>query len=145
MPTVQGLTPARHTCAHSHDTDIKLWDLRKSSAPLHSLCGHHMVPKDSRIKGMHRASFFAGGRYVVTTGEKTDLLSIYDVASGIASVCVFKIVCVCVLKSVTTRGMLTPYRKHVKNTLLRLCGCHVNSNLQTLEALIPNASVQAQQ
>jgi hypothetical protein len=31
---------------------------------------------------MHRATFFAGGRYVLSTGEKTDLISIYDVATG---------------------------------------------------------------
>jgi WD40 repeat protein len=68
----------------SHDTCIKLWDIRAPRAALHSLQGHHQVPRGARVKGMHRASFFAGGRYVVTTGEKTNLISIYNVATGVA-------------------------------------------------------------
>lgn len=65
------------------DRAISLWDLRATSnEPLHRLQGHHRVPGAGKVKGMHRAAFLAQGRYVITTGEKTDLISIYDVATG---------------------------------------------------------------
>ena len=51
-------------------------------AACHRLQGHHRVPGAGKVKGMHRAAFLAQGRYVITTGEKTDLISIYDVATG---------------------------------------------------------------
>lgn len=85
MSFVQWSPVEEHTLIScSHDTDIKVWDLRSPKGALHSLAGHHQVPRNSRIKGMHRATFFAGGRYVVSTGEKTDLISLYAVDTGAA-------------------------------------------------------------
>ncbi|KAJ1469448.1 WD40-repeat-containing domain protein, partial [Baffinella frigidus] len=65
------------------DRAICLWDIRSTSdKPLHRLEGHHRTPGGGKIKGMHRAAFLASGRFVITTGEKTKLISIYDVATG---------------------------------------------------------------
>ena len=109
-----------------------------------------MVPRDSRIKGMHRASFFAGGRYVVTTGEKTDLLSIYDVSTGtvIATLRRQEHVYTCFR---ATHASASIALECVETRLLSVClrSCNppsppARSRLEMLVALMANV-VQAQQ
>ncbi|QDZ24523.1 WD40 repeat domain-containing protein [Chloropicon primus] len=59
----------------SFDPQIKVWDVRKiTSVPLFELQGH--LP--TRSKSIQSPVFTAGGTRVVATGEKTDLLTLYD-------------------------------------------------------------------
>jgi hypothetical protein len=62
--------------------DICVWDVRSPADPLHRLLGHHDLPATGQVKAMHRPLFVANGRYVVATGENSERLSVYDVATG---------------------------------------------------------------
>lgn len=69
-------------CVGSNDYDVKLWDIRSSKDPLFALGGHHMMRKEDKAKGMHRALFVAGGQYVVCSGDKSKALSMYNTLTG---------------------------------------------------------------
>ncbi|EOD11159.1 hypothetical protein EMIHUDRAFT_215011 [Emiliania huxleyi CCMP1516] len=64
-----------------YDLQIKLWDARAPSRPLHTLQGH-VAPRVARQKGIFQPQFCAGGRYVVASGEGSEALSLYSAESG---------------------------------------------------------------
>ena len=65
----------------SFDPDIPVHDLRKLNNPLHLLSGHHATA--GKIKLISRPIFW--GDSLITNGERSDRLSVYDVSSGKAT------------------------------------------------------------
>ena len=66
----------------SFGNTIKLWDLRKTSEPIHMLKGHAMLYDEQRGSKIYHPIFTGNGRYVVTPGVKSDALTIYDSQTG---------------------------------------------------------------
>ncbi|KAG5189994.1 WD40-repeat-containing domain protein [Tribonema minus] len=93
-----GLEDVHSACAHTvrwHPTDehllltagldtvVKLFDLRKPNAAAVEYRGH--VPFAlPRYKAIHRPEFYDGGAAVITCGERSDALSMYDTKTGTA-------------------------------------------------------------
>eukprot|EP00904_Undaria_pinnatifida_P008596 jgi/Undpi1/4867/HiC_scaffold_19.g08220.m1 len=66
------------------DSTVKLHDLRRLDAPLHVFRGHcpYALP---RPRAIHRPEFFPAGRggfNIITCGERSEKLSMYDAANG---------------------------------------------------------------
>lgn len=65
------------------DPEIRIWDIRSPKKPAHSLVGHHSLTNlRQAIKSMHRALFVAGGGYVLSGGEKSQRVSLYNTMTG---------------------------------------------------------------
>ncbi|GBG86227.1 hypothetical protein CBR_g41132 [Chara braunii] len=65
----------------SLDPHIYLHDIRSTAVPLFRLSGH-INPSVSRCRQIYRPAFTSDGRGVVSTGEKSQFLSLYSVDTG---------------------------------------------------------------
>jgi WD40 repeat protein len=63
----------------SFDAEIPVHDLRKFGEPLYHFSGHHATT--GKIKMISRPVFWGGGS-LITNGQSSDRLSIYDVSNG---------------------------------------------------------------
>jgi len=70
----------------SFDPHIKLWDTRKlgGGTPLHVLSRHHAQRGAARCRSIYHPLFVARGARtaVVTSGDRSEHLSVYDAGSG---------------------------------------------------------------
>lgn len=65
----------------SHDSGIRLHDIRLPQQPLFTFCGH-LGATLGRSKSIYRPSFVGGGSYVASPGEGSQAVSLYEVATG---------------------------------------------------------------
>lgn len=65
----------------SHDPQILIHDIRSLAQPLHRLSGH-MSPQIVRSRQIYRPAFVWAGKGVVTPGEGSGKLSLYNVETG---------------------------------------------------------------
>ena len=61
----------------SIDPNINIWDLRNTSKPVGQLIGHHH-PTLTRSRSIYHPNFVANGNAIVTTGDKSNYLTLYD-------------------------------------------------------------------
>jgi WD40 repeat protein len=67
----------------SFDNVIKVWDLKKMDKPRLELRGHARFGNDFRGKTIYHPMYHSNGRFIVTPGEKSGGLSIFDTSSGL--------------------------------------------------------------
>ena len=60
---------------------IKIFDIRQTHQPLH-LLDAHVSPELRQCKSIYQFRFFGSGKYIVTAGEKSRSLTVYNARSG---------------------------------------------------------------